>query len=40
MYNLGAGGTRFFRFISNGSTLRSAGSTTDPDLIWAGAAIY
>lgn len=40
MYNLGAGGTRFFRFISNGSTLRSAGSTTDPTLVWAGTAIY
>ena len=40
MYNLGAGGTRFFRFISNGSSLRVAGSTTDPTLPWAGTAIY
>jgi hypothetical protein len=40
MYNLGAGGSRFFRFISNGSMLRSAGSTTDPTLVWAGTAIY
>ncbi|MBM4408373.1 MAG: hypothetical protein FJ038_07220 [Chloroflexi bacterium] len=40
MYNLGAGGTRFFRFVSNGSSLRVAGSTTDPTLPWAGTAIY
>lgn len=40
MYNLGSGGTRFFRFISNGSSLRNVGSTTDPTLPWAGSAIY
>jgi hypothetical protein len=39
MYNLGARGTRFFRFVSDGSVLRHAGSTNDPTLIWAGAAI-
>ena len=39
MYNLGASGTRFFRFVSDGSVLRIAGSTNDPTLIWTGAAI-
>jgi hypothetical protein len=39
MYNLGASGSRFFRFVSDGSVLRNAGSTNDPTLIWAGAAI-
>ena len=39
MYNLGASGTRFFRFVSDGSVLRIAGSTNDPTLTWAGAAI-
>ena len=40
MYNVGAGGTRFFRFVSNGSSLRVAGSTTDPTLPSVGTAIY
>ena len=39
MYNLGASGTRFFRFVSDGSVLRNAGSTNDPTLTWAGATI-
>jgi hypothetical protein len=39
MYNLGENGTRFFRFVSDGSVLRNAGSTNDPTLTWAGAAI-
>jgi hypothetical protein len=39
MYNLGASGARFFRFVSDGNVLRNAGSTNDPTLTWAGAAI-
>ena len=40
LYNLGAAGSRLFRFLSTGSKLRSSGATTDPGLPWAGAAPY
>ena len=40
LYNAGAGGSRLYQFLSTGTSLRSAGSTTDPTLPWAGAAPY
>ena len=40
MYNVGTAGTRFYRFLSTGGSLKSSGSTTDPTLPWAGAAVY
>jgi hypothetical protein len=40
LYNAGAAGSRLYRFLSTGSSLRSAGSTTDATLPWAGAAPY
>jgi hypothetical protein len=40
LYNAGNAGSRLYRFLSTGSALKSAGSTTDPTLPWAGAAPY
>jgi hypothetical protein len=40
LYNAGAAGSRLYRFLSTGNSLRSAGSTTDATLPWAGAAPY
>ncbi len=40
LYNAGAAGTRFYPFLSSGTSLRPAPATTDPTLPWAGAAPY
>jgi hypothetical protein len=40
LYNAGAAGSRLYRFLSTGTSLKSVGSTTDPTLTWAGAALY
>ena len=40
LYNAGNAGSRLYRFLSTGTALKSAGSTTDPTLPWAGAAPY
>jgi hypothetical protein len=40
LYNAGAAGSRFYQFLSTGTSLRPAGSTIDPGLPWAGAALY
>jgi hypothetical protein len=40
LYNAGAAGSKLYQFLSNGSSLRSAGSTLDPSLPWQGAAPY
>ncbi len=40
LYNVGAAGSRLYRFLSTGTRLRSSGATTDPGLPWAGAAPY
>jgi hypothetical protein len=40
LYNAGNAGSRLYRFLSTGTSLKSAGSTSDPTLPWAGAAPY
>ena len=40
LYNAGHAGSRLYRFMSTGTSLKSAGSTSDPTLPWAGAAPY
>ncbi len=40
LYNAGAAGSKLFQFVSTGSVLKSAGSTTDPGLPWVGATPY
>jgi hypothetical protein len=37
LYDLRAGGTRLYRFVSTGSTLRAAGRSEDPTLPWSAA---
>lgn len=40
LYNAGNAGSRLYRFLSTGTALKSVGATTDPTLVWAGAAPY
>ena len=40
LYNAGAAGTRFYPFISTGTSLRPSSMTADPTLTWASAAPY
>jgi hypothetical protein len=40
LYNAGTAGSRLYRFVSTGTALKSAGATTDPTLVWTGAAPY
>jgi hypothetical protein len=40
LYNAGNAGSRLYRFLSTGTALKSAGVTTDPTLVWTGAAPY